>query len=166
MTQTDSDLHLEVTKVGRDGKRRYCAQAKRRLVEACLQPGVSVSGLALKAGVNANLLRRWIMLHRQHLEETAIRTEKLASVSLPSSSFVQVVEGRRHGIVQMSGSRAELAEPSSVPISDAPAPRALSHLTVQMPNGVTLKLECSGHDTSLVSAMIETLGRCNVPPGR
>jgi transposase len=43
-----------------------------------------------------------------------------------------------------------------------PAPR----LTVEMPNGVTLRLECSGQDVELVSAMIVTLGRCDVPAGR
>jgi len=62
MTQIDSDAALlAVTLVGRDGKRRYDSQSKRRLVEDCLQPGVSVAGLALKAGVNANSLRRWIV---------------------------------------------------------------------------------------------------------
>jgi transposase len=45
---------------------------------------------------------------------------------------------------------------------DPPAPR----LTVEMPNGVTLRLECRGHDVELVSAMIETLGRCDVSTGR
>ena len=51
MTQIDSDAALlAVTLVGRDGKRRYDSQSKRRLVEACLQPGVSVAGVALKAG--------------------------------------------------------------------------------------------------------------------
>ncbi|WP_370653520.1 transposase [Caballeronia sp. Lep1P3] len=66
MTQTGPDTALlAVTLVGRDGKRRYDSQSKLRLIEACLQPGVSVAGLALKAGVNANLLRRWIKLHEQ-----------------------------------------------------------------------------------------------------
>jgi transposase len=34
------------------------------------------------------------------------------------------------------------------------------------PLGVTLRLECSGQDVELVSAMIVTLGRCDVPAGR
>ena len=46
--------------------------------------------------------------------------------------------------------------------TDPPTPR----LTVEMPNGVTLRLECSGQDVELVSAMIVTLGRCDVPAGR
>jgi transposase len=44
----------------RDGRRRYDPEAKRELVEACLQPGVSVAGMALEHGINANLLRKWI----------------------------------------------------------------------------------------------------------
>ncbi len=64
MIQIDSEAALlAVTLVRRDGKRRNDSQSKRRLVEACLQPGVSVAELALKAGMNANLLRRWIKLH-------------------------------------------------------------------------------------------------------
>ncbi|MBC7415298.1 MAG: transposase, partial [Herminiimonas sp.] len=30
------------------------------LIEACLVPGVSISRMALKAGINANQLRKWI----------------------------------------------------------------------------------------------------------
>jgi transposase len=35
-----------------------------------------------------------------------------------------------------------------------------------LPNGVTLRLECGGQDATLVSVMIETLGRCDVPARR
>jgi transposase len=52
--------------------------------------------------------------------------------------------------------------PKAVRRMDPPGPR----LTVEMPNGVTLRLECSGRDAKLVSAMILTLGRCDVPAGR
>jgi len=54
-----------VVKHLRDGRRRFDAQAKRALIEACLQPGVSVAGLALAHGVNANLLRKWIGRHQR-----------------------------------------------------------------------------------------------------
>ncbi|MET4213895.1 hypothetical protein ABIB95_008748 [Bradyrhizobium sp. LA2.1] len=39
--------------VRRNGRRRYEAASKERLVTACLEPGVSVSRLALEHGVNA-----------------------------------------------------------------------------------------------------------------
>ncbi len=43
-----------------NGRCRYDPEAKRELVEVCLQPGVSVARTALEHGVNANLLRKWI----------------------------------------------------------------------------------------------------------
>ena len=161
MTQIDSDTALAVTLVGRDGKRRYDRQSKRRLVEACLQPGVSVAGLALKAGVNANLLRRWIKLYQQR-SGMAVATqvvEPMRSHASPSA-FVPVVE---------IGCR-EVAEPIEQSLHD-PARTSLpspvrSQLTVEMPNGVTLRLDCTGQDAPLVSAMIETLGRCDVQTRR
>ena len=54
------DQKLQVRLVGRNGRRRYDPASKDRLVAACLEPGVSVSRLALEHGVNANLLRKWI----------------------------------------------------------------------------------------------------------
>ncbi len=44
----------------RDGRCIYDRKAKRELVRRSLQPGVSVAGLALAHGINANLLRKWI----------------------------------------------------------------------------------------------------------
>ena len=32
---------------------------------ACLQPGVSISAVALANGLNANLVRRWVKEHRE-----------------------------------------------------------------------------------------------------
>lgn len=49
----------------RNGRRCYDPEAKRELVEACLQPGVSVAGMALAHGLNANLLRKWIDTYRR-----------------------------------------------------------------------------------------------------
>ena len=46
-----------------DRLRCYDRQAKRELIEASLQPGVSVAKLALMHGINANLLRKWIGKH-------------------------------------------------------------------------------------------------------
>lgn len=40
-------------------RRRHAANFKRDLVERCLQPGASVSAIALDNGINANVLFRW-----------------------------------------------------------------------------------------------------------
>jgi transposase len=55
----------------RDGRCIYDREAKRELVRRSLQPGVSVAGLALAHGINANLLRKWITVAtgRQVIEE-------------------------------------------------------------------------------------------------
>ncbi|GAB3629709.1 transposase [Pandoraea terrae] len=161
MTQTDSDTaYLAVTLVGRDGKRRYDSQSKRRLVEACLQPGVSVAGLALKAGVNANLLRRWIKLHQQRCGMTVARevVEDTPTLVVPSP-FVEI---QHRAVVERTGIVQTCPKPAR------PSPRApvRSQLTVEMPNGITLRLDCTGQDAPLVSAMIETLGRCDVQARR
>lgn len=69
----------------RNGRRCYDPEAKRELVEACLQPGVSVAGMALAQGINANLLRKWIDAYRRGVAPVTTGSP----VSLPA--FVPVV---------------------------------------------------------------------------
>jgi transposase len=47
---------------------QYTAAFRRELVERCLQPGASVSGIALENGINANVVFRW---RREHLRAIA-----------------------------------------------------------------------------------------------
>lgn len=49
-------------------RRRHDPEFKAQVIEACLQPGVSVAGVALANGLNANYLRRWV---KEHREQTA-----------------------------------------------------------------------------------------------
>lgn len=56
---------LQVRLVGRDGRRRYDPASRDQLVTTCLEPGVSVSRLALEHGVNANLVRKWMRKARE-----------------------------------------------------------------------------------------------------
>jgi transposase len=55
---SDEEQKLRLRLVGRDGRRRHDPVSKARLVAACLEPGVSISGLALADGINANVLRK------------------------------------------------------------------------------------------------------------
>src|SRR5471032_1600527 len=80
----DDDQKLRVRLVGRNGRRRFDPVSKDRLVAACLEPGASVSRLALEHGVNANLLWKWIGKRRLGKMETV-------SNGLPSTSaFIPV----------------------------------------------------------------------------
>jgi transposase len=47
------------------GRSVYSESAKRTLVQACLQPGVSIAASAMVNGINANLLRKWIRQHQR-----------------------------------------------------------------------------------------------------
>lgn len=57
-----------VERVMRNGKRIFTTAFRTWLVEQAGKPGVSVAGLAMKHGVNANQLRRWMKL--KHLRGT------------------------------------------------------------------------------------------------
>ena len=65
-----------VERLMRNGRRIFTSAYKAWLVEQAGKPATSVAGLALRHGVNANQLRRWMRLAQQHGNE-------LASVLLP-----------------------------------------------------------------------------------
>jgi transposase-like protein len=104
--RNDSELRLTVTGTRRDGRRRYDLQSKRALARACPQPGVSLAGMALKHGVNANLLRRWVVSYQQ-ASDAAAPTVALAD---PADVFVPVV---------LTGSRATQIVKPMCPAPDA-----------------------------------------------
>lgn len=157
------DCGLRVTRVLRNGRRRFDAASKDRLVSACLRPGVSISGLALAHGVNANLLRKWV-------------GKRLAEGSALPGSFVpvQLGDGGRKGDADggiMVGARyrdGSGEEPVSCPASVGAAAREVGcaagvmRATAWLPNGVKLVLDSDG---SLdVGAVLEALA--HVPSGR
>ncbi|MDM0085063.1 transposase [Variovorax sp. J31P179] len=49
----------------RDGRCVYDAQAKRDLILACREPGMSIARIARECGINANQLSAWIRRQRQ-----------------------------------------------------------------------------------------------------
>lgn len=54
-------MYANLIKASRGRQRRtYSEDFKAQVVAACLQPGVSIAGVALANGLNANLLRRWV----------------------------------------------------------------------------------------------------------
>ena len=146
------------TKALGNGKRRFDPVTKARLIDACLEPGVSVAGLALEHGVNANLLRNWIALRRREAKK-----ERPVTQANEAAAFIPVIEAAS-GSVSSAGAGAPgiRREAHVKPVQEmARSPRV--RLRAQMPNGVTLTLDCG--DVGLLSAMIEALGRCDVPAG-
>lgn len=60
MSEISTELFTLVTGRKLDGRCTYDPQAKVEIVQACLQPGVSVAKIGMQCGINANLLRKWI----------------------------------------------------------------------------------------------------------
>lgn len=152
MTENEVDFFpLRVMGVTAGGKRRFDPEGKRKLIDACLQPGASIAGLALKAGVNANQLHKWI-----HLRERANAAAVTVAVAPMPSAFVPVVT------VSDAKPLCPDGEPVFIPGSSKRHESAKSatqaRLSAQLPNGVTLQLECATQDAALVKAMIEALG--------
>lgn len=64
---------------------RYTDEFKAQIIAACRQPGVSTSAVALANGINANLVRRWIV------QSDDSSTESKSSLNAPSpAGFVQI----------------------------------------------------------------------------
>ncbi len=137
MTDPEFDfLPLRVKRLSTNGKRWYDVADKRRLVAACEQPGASISGLALRAEINANQLHKWI-----RLEQARRRSQQPKSAA---PMFVPVVT-RDADIAPLASSQV-----------DGVAQAAC--LTAELPNGVTLRLEgLERTHAVLVEAMITAL---------
>ncbi len=100
-------MQAGVLRVLNNGKRMYADQFKAELVRQCLVPGASVSATAMAHGINANLLRRWIVLHREQGHAGApvpallpVNVQGSGAASAPasdSSSTQQLIEVEIHG---------------------------------------------------------------------
>lgn len=73
-------------------RRRHSPEIKAGVVEACLQPGVSVTAVAVAHQLNPNMVRKWITEHRsQDAGEKALPLPVEASKDRSSpSGFVPV----------------------------------------------------------------------------
>jgi transposase len=84
MSEKNADILADlVIRVGVNGRRTYSVAAKRALVELCRSPGVSVAGTALAHGINANLLRRWIVKYSDGKALSIPGASRKAAVLVP-----------------------------------------------------------------------------------
>lgn len=61
MTQVDAKAGVPIAAQERiKARRSYSRQYKADVVAQCLQPGASVSAIALSHGINANVIRKWL----------------------------------------------------------------------------------------------------------
>jgi transposase len=65
----------QAVSIGRRRRRRHSAAFKAESVAACRHPGVSIAATALARGLNANLLRRWV-----------VEAERTGAIAVPARS--------------------------------------------------------------------------------
>ena len=139
-------LPLKVTRTGPGGKRTFDRAGKGMLIEACLKPGVSISGMALKAGINANQLHKWIRAGQQSFRPaTAVAVEP----ALPA--FMPVLQ------IDSAPLEDQKRPATAPPPAPAPSPSPV-RLSARLTNGVAVELECTANDAALVTAVIAALG--------
>lgn len=128
--RNESASRLIVTGTRRDGR-----QSKQALVKACLQPGVSLAGMALKHGVNANLLRKWVIRYQLACDAAALA---LLPIADDADAFVPVIlnRGTTTPVNQRSGIPMRTTVQKAAPVNPPP------HLRAQLPNRVTLDFNC------------------------
>jgi transposase len=124
-------LPLQPIRVRSNGKRDYDPAAKQRLVQMCLSSEASVSSMALKAGINANQLRKWIGQARQ--------VQQSGDAAL--APFVPV--------------RASVRDTQTSKVTQTQRQSAV--LSAKLPNGTALELCCSVIQPELIRALIEAL---------
>jgi transposase len=104
-------------------RRRHSAEFKSQVVAACQQPGVSIAGIALANGLNANYLRKWVKAHRDQQQANATPKRSVAAVvpHLPTLVPVtlQAPSPQPSGDIQISIHRQQTAVQISWPNSQA-----------------------------------------------
>ena len=78
------------TSDGRRHRRKHSAEFKAQVVAACRRPGVSIAAVALANGLNANLLRRWVVTEERAQRANGIDTVSapVARLEAPTRSFI------------------------------------------------------------------------------
>jgi transposase len=99
-SQRRSELQPGVLRVRSDGKRIYAEDFKADLVRQCLVPGTSVAATGMAHGINANLLRRWIVLQSARGSPTAAPPALLpVTVRAPSRASSTALSASRTSVV-------------------------------------------------------------------
>ena len=140
----------QVMFVDRQGNQHYDQAWKQHVVAAALEPGASLSRVAIDHGINSNLVRKWVRKHKDAQIEAV-------SPSL-SAAFIPVrIEAAADNIVSRHNAQPlDLKVRNSGAMRQAPVKAtpfsSPAKLNVILPNGVKLSLECD--DVNALTAVI------------
>ena len=73
--------------MGRRRRRRHSSEFKVAVIQECMHPGVSIAAVALAHGLNANMLRKWV-IDAQNALPPKPKVAPVQDAPVPSSTFV------------------------------------------------------------------------------
>ena len=102
-------------------RRRHAPEFREQVVQACRQPGVSIAGVALANGLNANMVRKWVI------------DAEARSAQAPTSDPVGFAPADEKPTSNAPLSFLPLALPAPAP----PAPAPPDEIRIELQRGVT-----------------------------
>lgn len=91
----------------RVARRKHSADFRAEVVLACRQPGASVAAIALRSGLNANVVYHWLSEGRQSIESDIGKRVELSAASCTEFIPVQMPHP---GMPKSTDIRLEFAE--------------------------------------------------------
>jgi transposase len=73
--------------MGRRRRRRHSSEFKAAVIQECMHPGVSIAAVALGHGLNANMLRKWV-IDAEHTLAPKPKAAPEQDVPIASPTFV------------------------------------------------------------------------------
>ena len=97
-------------RINRTGRRTYTLDYKRDVVRQCSAPGVSVAAVAMQNGINANLVRRWIVRQQRELVAASAKPPPaMLPVAIDTTATALVLEAGIGGNASSKPKRATAA---------------------------------------------------------
>jgi transposase len=101
---------VSAVRVNRTGRRTYTLDYKRDVVRQCSEPGVSVAAVAMQNGINANLVRRWMVRQqRERVAASAKPPPAMLPVAIAATATASVLEAGTGGNASSKPKRAAAA---------------------------------------------------------
>jgi transposase len=143
--------------VDRQGNHHYDRAWKKQVVACALEPGASLSRVAIDHGINTNLVRKWVRKHKTAELEAFSPSSPLGSAFIPvrieAAANDIVTRGDRPRALEMEARNSGEMRQA---LSTAASLSSVAKLNVTLPNGVKLSLECD--DVRALTAVIGAVG--------
>ena len=73
-------------------RRMHSPEFKAQVMQDCCEPGASIAGVALAHGVNANLVRRWLVKHGLRTPSRPDTSSPVSTAPVaPTGEFIPVI---------------------------------------------------------------------------